>query len=267
MKKNVSMFLIAAVVLLVAALVMKSTVGLGSKQTNGGCAVRIEVGSTYDEAAVPRYLEGAGFVRPVVLETGRTVIELETGAMAQEKLENSAQKLLAAVQAEYPAAVLAYAESFEAAQGERRFGDMLPVLLGLVVLLVVGYLYGALRFGWCKGAVPALCAFVVAVVTGSLSVLLSAVFAVSAATTALVGASAVLSYVLSVVVCGRLKADPEYSVGIADLQTPVLLVIASAYLAVTFGLGSSMPVAIISVVVMLAGMCSLTPGLWKTLAK
>ena len=52
MKKNVSYVLIAAVVLLAAALVMMGAAGLNTKATEGGCAVRIEVGATYDAAAV-----------------------------------------------------------------------------------------------------------------------------------------------------------------------------------------------------------------------
>jgi len=263
MKKNVSVALIAAVVLLAVALVVMGTVGLNTKLTDGGCAVHISVGASYDADSVKALVASTGFNSPVVLESVKTSIELETGAMAQEELAAAAEKLLASVQADYPEASLVYAESFEAPQGVHHLRD---IVFALLALAVIGYAYGALRFGWRKGFAPVLTALVVSVASGSVCALLSVVLEAGAAMTAAVAGSAVLAFVYSVVLCGKMHANAEYAVVKADLAVPVLVVVAAALLTVSCGV-SFMASAVICAVFSAAGMYCLSPMFWKACTK
>jgi len=264
MKKKISVVLIAVVVLLAAALVMKGTVGLNNKLTNGGCAVSINVGSTYDAETVKGYVASAGFNSPVILEASKTTVELETGAMAEDALSAAADKLLASVQADYAGAALVYAESFEAPQNMPTFRNM---FFALIAFAVVGYVYGALRFGWCKGIVPVLTALVAAVVTSSVCMLLSAVLNAGAALSAIVAGSAALTYVYSIFVCGKMKANSQYSVAKSDMAVPVFVVVAAVLLTVSCGSISTMLCAVIASVVAAAGMHCLAPMFWGVCRK
>jgi len=264
MKKNVSYVLIAAVVLLAAALVMMGAAGLNTKATEGGCAVRIEVGATYDAAAVQESVNAAGFNSPVVLETTETAIEIETGAMDAAQLTAAADKLLASVQADHEGATLTYAESFTAPEAQHHVREL---VLALVAMAVVCYVYGLLRYGWRKAFAPVLTALVAAVVAGSVCVLLNVVFAMGTALTAVIAGTGALTYVYSVSLYNAFKANPEYTVSKADKAVPVLVVVAAVLLMVSTGSISIMGCAVVGSVVAAAAMYCVAPLFWKACTK
>lgn len=264
MKKNISLVLIVSVVLLAAALIMMGTVGLNGKLTTGGGAVCINVGATYDAETVKGYVEAAGFKSPVILEGSKTAIEIETASMSEESLDAAAQALLASVQADYAEATIAYSDTFGAPHGVHHFRSLAAALAALAV---VGYLYGALRYGWKKGLAPVLTALVAAVVTGSVFALISGICPVGMPLVGIVAGTACLTYVYSVAIYGKMKADAEYTVRKSDKAVPVYVIVAVVLLTVATGAVQTLADAVVGCVVAAACMYCVAPMFWKACTK
>ncbi len=262
MKKNSALILAVSVVLLAVALIMMGTGFVSGKLANGGCSVRIEVGESYDAEVAKGYVEAAGFANPVIMESNRTAIEVETSAMSAEKLTAAADKLLASVQADHASAELSYAEAFEAPTGAHFFKNLMKAMAAFVVL---AYVYAAMRFGWCKGAAAVLTALVAAVVTGSVCVILSAVFTLGSALTAVVAGVACLTYVYTVDSYAKRKAGVECKK--CELAVPVLVAVGAVLVCVSCGsIGLSLA-AVVGSVVALAGVYCVAPIFWGACAK
>ena len=113
MKKNSSLPLILTVALVVVAAIVWIAGGVQGKELNGGALVRINAHGSYDAASVEEAVNKAGFKNPVILDSNRTAIEVQTGAMSADKLSAAADKLLSAVKATNADAELVYADSFK----------------------------------------------------------------------------------------------------------------------------------------------------------
>lgn len=264
MKKKMSIVLAITAVLLAVALIMMATIRLEGKLTKGGCAVRVNVGSSYDEDIVKSYVASAGFNRPVVLNSTRTALEIETGSMNATELNAASDKLLASMQVDYPQAQIVYAEPFGAMEGVHHFRHLLQ---SMIALIVIGYIYGALRFGWLKGITPVLTAVVASCLTGSVCALLSNVFTVGSVLVGTVVGTACLTYVFAVVICLKFKSNTDYAVNKADLAVPILTVVTCVLVTVFSGaLGMLCPVVLGSVL-SAVGMYCLTPIFWKAFEK
>lgn len=264
MKKKSAMILVVSVVLLAVALILMSAVGVNSKLTDGGCAVRINVGSTYDAEAARQSVSAAGFVDPVMLEATKTAIEFEADPMDESALETAAQALLASVQADYADAELVYAENYAAPQGVHHLRGL---IYALIALAVAAYIYAALRFGWLKGFAAMLTAVVAAVLTGSVCTILSMVFHVGVVLSAMVAGTACLTYVYTVYVYGKMKAQAGYSVGKADMAVPLLVVVACVLLCVSCATVQTTLAAVLGSIVAAAAMHCVAPAFWGACEK
>ena len=111
MKKNSFALLVLTLVLVVVAAIVWCV---------GGSQVRINAHATYDRAAVEEAMNKAGFKNPVLLETNRTSVEVQTGAMSDSALKAAADKLLASVQVTNPDAELVFVGEGPGADEDRQ---------------------------------------------------------------------------------------------------------------------------------------------------
>lgn len=228
MKKKSALVLALCVVLLAAALIVMGVVGMQGKMHEGGCAVRVEVGATYDAEALKASAAEVGFANMTILSTNKTAFEFEAAPMEETALETAAQSLIEKISATYADAALAYAESFAAPQGVHHFSALLKAIVALAVL---SYVYAALRFGWLKGVAAVLTSMFAAAVTGSICVLLSGVFACGAVLTAVVAGTAILAYVYTVSAYDRMKKGEASCNG--ELAVQLLVAVACVLVCVS----------------------------------
>ena len=222
MKKPNSLPLMIAIALVVVAAIVWIAGGVQGKDLSAGALVRINAHATYDRAVVEQAMNKAGFRNPTLLETNRTAIEVQTGSMSQDKLAAAADSFLAAVKATNPDAELVYAETFNAA-GVTTIPGFVWALVGIAVL---GFLYGWVRFGWKVGLATVVVSLAAALATGAVCLIVSGLLPVTGALLGIVAGVALLTYLYIIVLYARLKEQPEYIPGKADLAVPALVFIA-----------------------------------------
>ncbi len=260
MKKNSSLPLILTLILVVAAVIVWCAGGVQGKDVNGGAQVRINAHGSYDRAAVEEAMNQSGLKNPVLLESNRTAIEVQASAMKAEQLSAAAEKLLASVKATNPDAELVYAESFAAA-GTSNVRGFVWALVGFAVL---GFVYGWARFGWKKGCAAVLTACAATLATGSVCLLVSALIPVSSALLGILAGVAALTYLYTIVLYARLKEQPEYQPGKADLAVPALVVIVCVAVLAVGGasVAKLMCSAVLGSILAACFSRSLAPSLW-----
>lgn len=231
--KTISKITIAlTALLLVAAVVLLAIGGVSGKIMNGSCAVRVDMGSSYDEAVVKTAIEKSGLVGAVVLSSGRTALEIQTSVMDGEKLSAAAQALVTELQGAYPSATLVYAEPFGASSGYSYTASSIWALVGFAVL---AFAFGWIRFGWRSGLAAVCTSLCAVILTGGVCVLLSGLFI---AETALLGTLAgvlCLTYIYTLYVYERYKESPDYAVSKADMAVPMLVAVACVLVFVSGG--------------------------------
>lgn len=262
MKKTSAIIIVACVILLAAAVTLMGTVGLCGKAFQGGTALQIAMGKSFDSEAVAKMAEEAGFGQLRVLASARTTFEVESAPMDEAAIAAAQSALLSSLATEYPDAVITYAQPFSAPSGAR----YLPKLLyAFIAFVVIAYLYAAIRFGFCKGLSALLPSLVAAVATGSIIALCSAFFAVGSAATAVIAGVACFTYVCTISDYASRKSGSAPQKG--DLAAPLIVIVGAVLVCASCASFALTSMAVLGALLALISVRTFAPIFWAVCEK